>query len=176
MYRKLNKMEDKMRAHFSLEERIKAVNKMDALSRAISSHFIRDIVGNLRKFGQQMFRCTKCNAKYRRPPLSGKCLVCGGPIQLTVHKGTVLKYLEPTLSLMREYGIEGYLSQRIKVLEAEARSLFREEEDTGSLNTLESVLGEKTPDNELEHSRNRKEERKEGNKGRPIARKLVDFL
>ncbi len=176
MYRKLNKMEDKMRAHFSLEERIKAVDKMDALSRAISSHFIRDIVGNLRKFGQQMFRCTKCNAKYRRPPLSGKCLVCGGPIQLTVHKGTVLKYLEPTLSLMREYGIEGYLSQRIKVLEAEARSLFREEEDTGSLNTLESVLGEKTPDNELEHSRNRKEERKEGNKGRPIARKLVDFL
>ncbi len=176
MYRKLNKMEDKMRAHFSLEERIKAVDKMDALSRAISSHFIRDIVGNLRKFGQQTFRCTKCNAKYRRPPLSGKCLMCGGPIQLTVHKGTVLKYLEPTLSLMREYGIEGYLSQRIKVIEAEARSLFREEEDANSLNTLESVLGEEPSDTKPKPLRNRDEEKKEESKERPIARKLVDFL
>ena len=179
MYRRLNKMEDKMRAHFSLEERIKAVDKMDALSRAISSHFIRDIVGNLRKFGQQTFRCTKCNAKYRRPPLSGRCLVCGGPIQLTVHKGTVLKYLEPTLTLMREYGIRGYLSQRIKVLEAEARSLFREDEETGPLNTLEAVLGEEISEGEEIASTGSKPTRsreKEESKERPVARKLVDFL
>ncbi len=178
MYRKLKKMEDKMRAHFSLEGRIKAVDKMDALSRAISSHFIRDIVGNLRKFGQQTFRCTKCNAKYRRPPLSGKCLVCGGPIQLTVHKGTVLKYLEPTLSLMREYGIEGYLSQRIRILEAEARSLFREDEENGSSSTLETILGEKPSGVNVKplRSEGKGKERKEEGKARPIARKLVDFL
>ncbi len=191
-YRKLGKMEEKMRAHFSLEEKIAAVDKMDALSRAISSHFLRDIVGNLRKFGQQTFRCTKCNAKYRRPPLSGRCLMCGGPIQLTVHRGTVLKYLEPTLSLLREYGIEGYLSQRIRVIEAEAKSLFRE--DSEPSNTLESLLEDGSPGIESrvpdkgedgdgyeesgreEEGRGDSRKNKEKKEGRSAARKLVDFL
>lgn len=182
-YRKLNKMSQKLEAHFSLEEKIRAVDKMDALSRAISSHFLRDIVGNLRKFGQQTFRCTKCNAKYRRPPISGKCLICGGPIQLTVHKGTVLKYLEPTLDLVRKYRIRGYLSQRIKVLEEEARSLFKEaEEELG--NTLEPMLETFTPtsnrgeaiEEEVEAEIGEESEGSEEREGKVIPKRLVDFL
>lgn len=167
MYRRLKSMEDKMRAHFSLEGKIWAVDKVDALSRAISSHFLRDIVGNLRKFGQQEFRCTKCNAKYRRPPLSGRCLNCGGPIQLTVHKGTVLKYLGLTLSLLHEYGIEGYLSQRIKVLEAEVRSLFLE--GYPYQNTLEDMIYIGKPVKE-------KSKDSEGSKKKAAGGRLIDFL
>lgn len=81
----------------------------------------------MRKFGQQEFRCSECNAKYRRPPISGRCPRCGGNIVLTVHKGTVLKYLKPTLELIRRYGMEGYLSQRVKLIEGEISSLFKEE-------------------------------------------------
>jgi DNA polymerase II large subunit len=126
-YRKLETMSDKMEAHFSLERKIRAVDEKDALSRALTSHFLRDIIGNLRKFGQQEFRCSECNAKYRRPPISGRCPRCGGNIVLTVHKGTVLKYLKPTLELIRRYGMEGYLSQRVKLIEGEISSLFKEE-------------------------------------------------
>ncbi len=176
-YRKLNKMSQKMEAHFSLEGKIKAVDKEDALSRAISSHFLRDIVGNLRKFGQQTFRCTKCNAKYRRPPVSGRCLICGGPIQLTVHKGTVLKYLAPTLDLIRRYGVEGYLSQRIKILEEEVNSLFKEvEKIEEKSNTLESLL-ESRPEPELNGMENSEAENEEESvEEKYIPKKLVDFM
>ncbi len=177
-YRKLNKMSQKMEAHFSLENKIRAVDKADALSRAISSHFLRDIAGNLRKFGQQTFRCTKCNAKYRRPPISGKCLVCGGPIQLTVHKGTVLKYLDPTLDLMRRYGVEGYLSQRIKILEEEINSLFKEaEEEEEKSNTLEALLESKSESksDEMENGYNVENE-EESVEERHIPKKLIDFM
>ncbi len=174
-YRKLNKMSQKMEAHFSLENKIRAVNKADALSRAISSHFLRDIVGNLRKFGQQTFRCTKCNAKYRRPPLSGRCLICGGPIQLTVHKGTVLKYLEPTLNLVRRYGIEGYLSQRIKILEEEVNSMFKEiEKEKVTPSTLESLL--ESESGEGNNGEYEVENKEEGTGRKYIPKRLVDFM
>lgn len=155
-YRKLESMLEKIEAHFSLERKIRAVDLADALSRAVTSHFIRDIVGNLRKFGQQEFRCTECNAKYRRPPLAGKCLKCGGNVVLTVHKGTVMKYLKPTLELMRRYGVEGYLMQRVKLIESEISSLFREGKCSNGAD-LSSFLAEAE----------RKEKR---------ATKLVDFL
>ncbi len=174
-YRKLNKMSQKMEAHFSLENKIKAVDKEDALSRVISSHFLRDIVGNLRKFGQQTFRCTKCNAKYRRPPISGKCLICGGPIQLTVHKGTVLKYLAPTLDLIKRHGVEGYLSQRIKILEEEVNSLFKEAEGKEEKsNTLETLLESKPEPDKMENRYEENEE--EGVEEKYIPKKLIDFM
>lgn len=124
-YRKLETMFDKMEAHFSIERKVRAVDSMDALARAVTSHFLRDIVGNLRRFGQQEFRCTECNAKYRRPPISGRCLKCGSNVVLTVHKRTVMKYLKPTLELMEKYGVEGYLLQRVKLIENEISSLFK---------------------------------------------------
>ncbi|MCS7102628.1 MAG: DNA polymerase II large subunit, partial [Candidatus Korarchaeum sp.] len=147
-YRKLETMSDKMEAHFSLERKIRAVDSMDALARAITSHFLRDMVGNLRRFGQQEFRCTECNAKYRRPPISGRCLRCGGNIVLTVHKGTVMKYLRPTLDLMRRYGVEGYLLQRVKLIEEEVSSLFKEHKDSNGTDLsdflVDDVRGKRT--------------------------------
>ncbi len=163
-YRKLKTMEEKKAAHFNLEEKIRAVDVEDALARAISSHFLRDIMGNLRKFGQQEFRCLSCNAKYRRPPLTGRCEKCGGDLTLTIHKGTALKYLEPTMKALRKYGIKGYLSQRIELLFEEAESLFKGVKDTSIMQEhgLEHVLLVGSNKSEMEGREEREESTRKG--------------
>jgi len=59
----------------------------------LNSHFLPDMAGNIRAFARQKVRCTKCNKKYRRMPLSGEC-TCGGNLTLSISKGSVVKYLE----------------------------------------------------------------------------------
>ena len=63
-------------------------------------------------------------AKYRRPPLQGTCPRCGGNIVLTVHEGSVRKYLETSLRIADEYNVRHYTTQRLELLEIEMRSLF----------------------------------------------------
>ncbi len=124
MYRRLNTMLEKLDRHIALEERLAAVDAEDALVRAMSAHFLRDIAGNLRKYASQKFRCSKCNRKFRRPPLLGRCPACGGNITLTIHPRSAVKYLEPTKQILERYKLRGYLLQRVELLEMEAASLF----------------------------------------------------
>ncbi|MGC8932869.1 MAG: DNA polymerase II large subunit, partial [Candidatus Methanodesulfokora sp.] len=138
-YRKLNTMAEKLEAHVALEAKIRAVDLEDSLSRALSHHFIRDIAGNLRKFSQQQFRCMRCNAKYRRVPLSGRCEKCGGELNLTVHRGTAIKYLIPTAEIINKYGIKGYLEHRVMLLQEEADQMF----SRGNQSKLELLEEEK---------------------------------
>ena len=57
--------------------------------------------GNLRKFTMQRFRCVKCNAKYRRMPLSGICKSCkSNRIIYTISEGSIKKYLGKSLDLI----------------------------------------------------------------------------
>ncbi len=123
-YRTLNSMLEKLERHIALEEKISAVDPEDAITRAMSAHFLRDIAGNLRKYASQKFRCLKCNRKFRRPPLSGRCPYCGGNITLTIHPRSTVKYLEPTKKILEAYNLRGYLLQRVELLEDEANSLF----------------------------------------------------
>ncbi len=146
-YRRLDNMLDKLRSHIELEKKIRAVNLEDSLVRAISQHFVRDIAGNLRKFSAQRFRCVKCNKKYRRMPVSGRCDRCGGELTLTVHKGTALKYLKPTLDVLKEHEIGGYVLERVVLLEEEARALFKME-GTAELSDEEMVKGVDLPKDE----------------------------
>jgi len=93
-------------------------------SKLIDRHLIRDMRGNLRAFGQQKVRCPKCGAKYRRPPISGRCrtllseksaeesvtgehevVYCDGQIILTVSKGSVKKYDSLMNDLVEKYGM-----------------------------------------------------------------------
>jgi len=69
-------------------------------------------------------RCVRCNAKFRRAPLRGTCPKCGGRVILTVHEGTVKKYLDISLKTAEEYDISNYTKQRLRLLELEVRSLF----------------------------------------------------
>jgi DNA polymerase II large subunit len=72
-----------------------------------------------------------CNTKYRRPPLAGKCTTpgCGGRIIFTVSEGSVVKYLEPTLSLIRKYSVSPYLKQSIELLQMRVESVFGKDKE-----------------------------------------------
>ncbi len=121
----LQKMEEKMDAAAKLQSRIKAVDLKDSLERVLISHFLPDIIGNARSFSRQNFRCTNCNAKYRRIPLKGECTKCNkGNIILTIAHGSVTKYLEIAKKMISKYGLSNYLSQRIDLIDEEIKSVF----------------------------------------------------
>src|SRR5881628_586794 len=123
-------MEEKMEAQLALALKIRAVDANDVVARIVVHHFLPDLIGNLKRFSLQSFRCTKCSAKYRRMPLRGKCTAnagaheCGGDLTLTVHEGSVKKYLEVTKRITREYSVSPYLQQRIALIEDAISSLF----------------------------------------------------
>jgi len=109
--------------------RIKAIDSARVASLVIERHFLRDIKGNLRKFSQQKFRCISCNEKYRRLPLLGKCLICNGDIVLTIHEGSVVKYVEQSLGLARKYAVQPYLMQSLELLKMRIDSVFGKEKE-----------------------------------------------
>ena len=110
-----------------LAEKIRAVNSTDVARLVIERHFIRDIRGNLRKFSSQQFRCVGCNEKYRRPPLAGKCLECGGRIIFTISKGSIVKYLEHAINLANKYAVSDYLKQNLELTKYYMESIFGKE-------------------------------------------------
>ena len=124
-YKTLDTMVDKLGAQLILAKKIRAVDARDVAERVISSHFLPDLIGNLRAFSRQKVRCVKCNKKFRRPPLSGTCSKCGGRIILTVHEGAVKKYLDVSHKIATEYDISDYTKQRLKLIDLEIQSLFK---------------------------------------------------
>ncbi len=114
-YKVIPTMEEKVMGQMRLAEKLRAVNKADVARLIIERHFMRDIKGNLRKFSQQEFRCVECNEKFRRPPLRGSCTECGGKILFTISEGSIIKYLEPSLSLAEKYELPAYLRQTLEL-------------------------------------------------------------
>jgi DNA polymerase II large subunit len=90
---------------------------------------MKDTKGNLRKFSQQEFRCVECNEKFRRPPLTGKCLKCGGKLIFTVSEGFVVKYLEASIALAEKYNVSTYLKQTLELLKQRVESVFGKEKE-----------------------------------------------
>jgi DNA polymerase II large subunit len=123
-YTRLEAMVDKLDAELNLAKKVRAVDAKDVAERVINSHFIRDLMGNLRAFSTQEVRCSKCSASYRRPPLRGACTKCGSNLILTVSEGSVRKYLEVSIKIAKEYDISDYTKQRLQLLSAQIDSLF----------------------------------------------------
>lgn len=123
-YKTLGSMEDKLKAQLELGRRLRAVDEKDVAERVINSHFLPDLIGNLRAFSTQQMRCVKCGSRYRRPPLSGTCPRCGGRVILTVHEGAVTKYMDVSIAIAREYGVSNYTLQRLELLSLSIKSLF----------------------------------------------------
>jgi DNA polymerase II large subunit len=128
-------MEEKLDAQLELTRKIRAVDPDDVVTRIVVHHLLPDMIGNMKAFSSQEFRCTKCNGKYRRLPLRGKCTKelaaaggtrkqCGGNLTLTVHQSSVRKYLEITKRITEEYQVSNYLRQRIALVEEAMKSLF----------------------------------------------------
>lgn len=129
-YTQLKTMEEKVDFQLALGKKIRAVNVKDVAERVLNFHFMRDIYGNLRSFGQQKFRCNDCNAKFRRVPLMGKCTKCGGKLLLTVNKGGIEKYLYISQRIAQEYGLSDYMKQRLALVERDVDIIFQKEKET----------------------------------------------
>ena len=127
-YIQLKSMEDKINRQNKLQKKIMAVDPKDCLERVMASHFLPDIIGNARAFSRQSFRCTHCNEKYRRIPLSGKCHKCGrSSVILTIHQGSVRKYLKIAQDLAQKEHLSDYLIQRLVMIEKEIDSVFKDD-------------------------------------------------
>ena len=128
-YKTIPSMEEKLKGQMELADKIRAVDASDVARLVIEKHLIRDIRGNLRKFSMQQFRCSNCNEKYRRPPLVGKCTKCNGKIIFTISEGSIIKYLEPAISLAEKYNLPSYLKQNLELTKRGVESLFGREKE-----------------------------------------------
>ena len=117
-----------MDAQLALSRKIRAVDETDVAERIIEYHFLPDIIGNLRAFSRQDVRCLDCGEKYRRMPLTGECRECGGRVNLTVHEGSVSKYIDTGLEVAEEFGCREYTVQRLEILNRRIERIF--EDDT----------------------------------------------
>ena len=134
-YKVLPTMSEKVAGQMELVGKIRAVDSDDVARLVLERHFIRDICGNLRKFGRQQFRCAKCSEKFRRVPLSGVCLKCGGKLIFTISEGSIKKYLEPAKKLMKDYNISSYTKEGMELTQDYIESIFGKE-------GMDSKLGE----------------------------------
>jgi DNA polymerase II large subunit len=126
-YRFLGAMVEKVTEQLGLAEKITAVNQDDVANLVLSTHFIKDIKGNMRTFCRQSFRCVKCNEKYRRVPLVGRCLKCRGKLVLTVHQGTIEKYMEASKRIAEKYNVPPYMRQELLILQKRLSAMFGKE-------------------------------------------------
>ena len=138
-YKKLRKMRDKLNAQLQLAEKILAVDAQQVAEIVLTTHFLRDISGNLRAYTSQSFRCKKCNKRFRRAPLKGKCVECGGDLTLTVYRGGIEKYLEEAKNLIKKYKMPEYYAQRISLIEEEIESIFESGEETKQMSLSKFV-------------------------------------
>ena len=125
--------EEKIKSQLDLAKRLRAVDEDDVAERVLTTHLLPDLIGNLRSFAQQTFRCTKCGTKYRRITLTGKCTKwistpnphkCNNKLILTVSEGSVRKYLGIAQRISEQYNVSNYLRQRIEIITRSIDSMF----------------------------------------------------
>ncbi len=142
-YVTLDEMTEKTFEQLELGRRIKAVDENAVADLLLQKHFIPDIKGNLRSFSSQEMRCTDCNTKFRRVPMTAQtiaptgkttaeCPECGGKVLLTISEGTIKKYLEPSRQIIENYEVSPYVRQQILILKKTLQSLFgKDDRQTG---------------------------------------------
>ncbi|WP_394740860.1 DNA polymerase II large subunit [Natronococcus roseus] len=131
-YKTLGSMMEKMDAQLELSRKLRAVDETDVAERVIEYHFLPDLIGNLRAFSRQETRCLDCGEKFRRMPLTGDCRECGGRVNLTVHQGSVNKYMQTAIQVADEYDCRDYTKQRLEVLEKSLESIFENDKNKQS--------------------------------------------
>jgi DNA polymerase II large subunit len=123
-YKQFGSMVEKLHKQLELGEKIEAVDVRRVALKVLTTHFIKDIAGNMRAFSTQAFRCKQCNKRYRRLPLRGKCAICGGPLTLTVYRGGIEKYIVAAQDLIEKYDLPKYYAQRLDLIKEEIASMF----------------------------------------------------
>jgi len=147
-YNTLETMKEKTMMQFELGNVIRAVDNEIQAGKLINRHLIRDMRGNLRAYGQQKTRCTKCGESYRRVPIAGKCitvlkkdaenpltgeiedLICNHKLILTVHHGSVKKYDGLIAEIIERYGCDDYTKNLYHLVSSWVADTFSTEEET----------------------------------------------
>jgi DNA polymerase II large subunit len=144
-YRQSESMERIVEQSLVLTSQIRAVDVADAVTLVLNAHFLPDLMGNLKSYATQKFRCKVCNTSYRRPPLSGRCSTpaahgapCGGALTPTVFEGAVRKYLGLSQRLAATPGVTPYVRQRVQLLESSLATLFPGTPQQATLDRFES--------------------------------------
>lgn len=133
-YSTLGSMLDKFDMQVRNAELIDVVNPSELVSNVISTHLVPDIMGNLRAYARQSFRCTACGKSYRRMPLIQTC-VCGHKLIATITRGSVEKYLKLAKRLVDKYDVGEYQRGRIHALSDEIELVFGKSQGDQSLLT-----------------------------------------
>ncbi|EPA06284.1 putative DNA polymerase II, large subunit DP2 [Candidatus Nitrosarchaeum limnium BG20] len=133
-YSTLGSMLDKFDMQIKNAELIDAVNTSEIVSNVISTHLVPDIMGNLRAYARQNFRCTACGKSYRRMPLIQTC-ICGHNLIATITRGSVEKYLKLAKKLVEKYNVGEYQKGRIHALSDEIDLVFGKNKGDQSLLT-----------------------------------------
>ena len=129
-YRGQKGMRDTVERSIVLTSQIRAVDVAEAVTLVLNGHFLRDVMGNLKSYATQQFRCKSCGTSYRRPPLDGRCVAakaggrCEGELAPTVYEASVRKYLPLSQHLASIDGITPYVRQRIQLLVDSVATLF----------------------------------------------------
>ena len=129
-YREGRPMAELVERSIVLAAQIRAVDLAEAVTLVLNAHFLPDVMGNLKSYGTQKFRCKSCDTSYRRPPLSGRCVTeragtrCDGELLSTVYEASVRKYLPLSQRLGAMDGITPYVRQRIQLLVDSVATLF----------------------------------------------------
>ena len=122
-YSTLESMVDKLDLQIRNADIINAVETKEIISYLVQTHLIPDIMGNIRAYARQKFRCTACGAKYRRMPLLQKC-TCGHKLIQTITRPSIEKYLPLAKKLVTKYNVDPYLKGRIMTLSDEIKLIF----------------------------------------------------
>ena len=126
-YSRLNTMEEKLDMQISTAKLINAVDPDEVVSMVLMTHILPDIMGNMRSYSSQSFRCSKCGEKYRRMPIMGKCIGCENELLQTVTRGSVEKYIDIALDLCNRFKVNDYLRSRVESLTMELKLIFKEQ-------------------------------------------------
>jgi len=116
-------MLDKLDLQIRNAELINAVDVNKVVSYVVTTHLVPDIMGNLRAYGRQNFRCTACGRTFRRLPLQQHC-TCGNKLIQTITRASVEKYLKVAKRLVEKYNVGLYLKGRIRTLADEIDLVF----------------------------------------------------
>jgi len=135
-YSTLGSMLDKFDMQMKNAELIDVVNPSEIVSNVISTHLVPDIMGNLRAYARQNFRCTGCGKSFRRMPLIQTCdnVPCRGHKLIpTITRGSVEKYLKLAKRLVDKYDVGEYQRGRIYALSDEIELVFGKSKGDQSL-------------------------------------------
>lgn len=133
-YSTLGSMLDKLDMQIKNAVLIESIDPSEIITYTISTHLVPDIMGNLRAYARQSFRCTSCGLSFRRVPLIQTC-TCGHKLIATITRRSVEKYLKLAKRLVDKYDVSEYQRGRIHALSDEIDLLFGKNQGDQSLLT-----------------------------------------